>query len=388
MAIAALFLVPSGASTAGATTVGRVVTTATATAAAMYPSPSSHPIQHVVVIYLENEGTIAVNDYGNYEKYLSKTYGNATLFYAACHGSLANYVVAIAAVTNHCGDDAFQSYTNTTIGDLLASDRSNNFTWAQFAEALPANICASPDQTSGTFAFRHMPFLVFKDVTGNKSYCGSHVLNSAYLNGTVGNVGITSPDFVNFSFYSPNLCDDGLEVCGKTVPAQCASLKGGKTACIETTQADVWLQGFLGSMLNSTNPVEEYNVNHTMFIVTWDEDGNPTTYKGFPVAGLTAGNNFQSCQKSAPGTGYAVCAGHVFALVVDHYNRGVAPLGFKDAAYAIPETVEWLFDLQGKNGTGLDNVGAYDYLYRSLHPGFPSFASISGISGDGYSPGD
>jgi len=59
----------------------------------------------------------------------------------------------------------------------------------------------------------------------------------------------------------------------------------------------------------------------------------------------------------------------------------------KDSAYGIAATVEWLFNLQGRHGTGLDNVGKYDYLYLTTSPGFPTFASISGITGDGYSAG-
>ncbi|MGD0588844.1 MAG: hypothetical protein ABSA63_08655 [Thermoplasmata archaeon] len=58
-----------------------------------------------------------------------------------------------------------------------------------------------------------------------------------------------------------------------------------------------------------------------------------------------------------------------------------------DAAYGIAATVEWLFNLQGKHGTGLGNYGEYDYLYRTTSPGFPTFAPISGITGDGYSAG-
>jgi hypothetical protein len=52
----------------------------------------------------------------------------------------------------------------------------------------------------------------------------------------------------------------------------------------------------------------------------------------------------------------------------------------------IAATVEWLFGLQGPHGTGLDDYGEYDYLYRTTSPGFPTFASISGITSDGYGP--
>ncbi len=351
------------------------------------PVPSTHPIQHVVVIYLENEGVQAVNRYGMYERYLGATYGNATWFYSACHGSMSNYIAAVAAVTNYCGSDAYHNYTNTSLADLIQGDRAQAFTWAQFAENLPTNICSVPDQNTAMFVFRHTPLLLFANDTRNETYCQSHILGSSFFNGTSGSVGITSPDFANFSFYTPNLCDDGHNDCVTSVPARCASVHGSKTTCEEVAQADIWLQNFLGSLLNSTDPVVENNVNHTMFIVTWDEDGSPTTYQGYSVPGIVAGNNYQYCLKNGKPPGTAVCGGHVYALVIDHYNRGVAPMSRKDAAYGIAATVDWLFDLQGRNGTGLGNVGEYDYLYRNTSPGFPAFSSLSGITWDGYSPG-
>ena len=149
-----------------------------------FPPPTSHPIQHVVVIYLENEGSPAVNSYGPYERYLGATYGNLTSEYSACHGSLGNYLAAAAAETNLCSVDAFANYTNTTLGDLISGDRSTNLTWGQFAENLPANICATPDLNNGAFVFRHVPFLFFQNVTKNETYCESHVLDSSYFNGT------------------------------------------------------------------------------------------------------------------------------------------------------------------------------------------------------------
>jgi hypothetical protein len=292
----------------------------------------------------------------------------------------------VAAVTNNCGATSWYNYTNASLADLIAGDHSNAFTWAQFAENVPSNICANPNQNVGDFVVRHVPFLFFRNVTKNESYCKSHILGSSYFNGTTGSEGITSTHFVNFSFYSPNICHDGDSTCG-SVPAKCASFSGSKTECREVTQVDVWLKGFLGSMLNRTNRVERNNVNHTMFIVTWDEDGNPYTYGGYSVPGITSGNNYQYCKKAGAVAGYAVCGGHIYGLVIDHYNRGVAPMKQKDAAYGIAATVEWLYNLQGPHGTGLDNRGEYDYLHRTTSPGFPTFAPISGITGDGYSAG-
>ncbi len=380
--LAALFLFSIGASIVGET-AHPASPASVPLAVAGSPVPSSHPIQHVVVIYLENEGVGAVDQYGPYERYLGATYGNMTEMYSTCHASQSAYIAAVAAVTNNCGSATWYNYTNASLADLISGDQSNAFTWAQFAENLPPSICVNPDQNVGDFVVRHVPFLYFRNVTENQSFCQSHVLGNGYFNGTAGDEGITSTHFVNFSFYSPNICHDGDSTCG-SVPAKCASLSGSKIECREVTQVDVWLQGFLGSILNSTNGVERNNVNHTMFIVTWDEDGNPYTLGGYSVPGIISGDDYHYCKTAGAGAGYAVCGGQIYGLVIDHYNRGVAPMNQKDAAYGIAATVEWLFNLQGKHGTGLDNYGEYDYLYRTTSPGFPTFASISGITDDGY----
>lgn len=382
-----LFLVSAAPPIERNTTLSPAISLQPVTSAAV-PPPSTHPIQHVVVIFLENEGSPAVNKYGTYERYLGSTFGNDTWMYSACHGSPSNYLAAAAAVTNQCPSGVWTNYTNTSVADLISEDRSNSFTWAQFAEGLPSNICVTPNQNQGEFVFRHVPFLYFRNVTENQTFCRSHVLDSAYFNGTSGAEGITSPHFVNLSFYAPNMCDTGHSNCGSTVPSKCASLTGSsRTECRDVFQADSWLKGFLGSMLNSTNRVEENNVNHTMFIVTWDEDGNPTTTEGYAVAGITGGENYDYCYLRGNTPGYAVCGGHVYGLVVDHYNRGIAPMYHKDSPYGIAATIEWIFNLQGKHGTGLDNPGEYDYLYRTSLPGFPTLVSISGITSDGYAAG-
>jgi hypothetical protein len=67
-----------------------------------------------------------------------------------------------------------------------------------------------PDNTEGAeaadqFADRHEGFMYFPSVTANTAYCDAHVLSFQPLLGDL-HLASTTP---NFSFISPNLCNDG-----------------------------------------------------------------------------------------------------------------------------------------------------------------------------------
>jgi hypothetical protein len=327
--------------------------TASSGASALVSTNTTHPIQHVVVIVLENELRSEVFAHAPYERYLASTFGNATGQFAACHPSAPNYLDMVAAVTNQCGSDAWSNYTNSTLGNLLVA---KGFTWANYAEDLPLNACSTPGKaTSGAFATRHVPFLFFASVTGRPKYCAKHILPSNRFNDSMA---AGSP--LNFSFYSPNLCDDGHDGCG-----------GNTTNAQLTSQADHWLRDFLAPILNHTgaysSSAEQAAVNHTAFLITWDEGlGN---YGGFAVKGIAGGENYAWCQ-SQGAVGQAVCGGHVFLTVVSPYSHARR---FKshDSNPDIATTVEWLFGLKKLNNPGNYDTGG---LFPPLK-GLFSFAS-------------
>jgi hypothetical protein len=361
------------------------------------PSSSTHPIQHVVVIVLENEGSAAVARWGTYENYVAQRYGSAEDYYASCHHSAPNYLSMVAAVTNQCSNsagvsDSFHTYDNTSLGDLLVN---GGLSWGQFVESLPSTFtCSNPGASAGNglFALQHVPFAFFKNSTTRPpsaygpNYCSKHILSSNVFNGSAAG-GLDSTSFVNFSFYTPNLCDNGHNVC--TTSPGCPV---GNTTCYEVRQADKWLQGFLGPLLNGTGryahtPIVARNVAHTTFLIAYDESGNPLSYNGYAVRGDLRGNAHQYCLSSSnpASKGDAVCGGLVPLLVVSPDGPLREKMTAPAAPYSIAATVEWLFGLKGANGSGLDNPGHFDSFYRWVDPGFPTFEWLLGISGDGYS---
>jgi hypothetical protein len=356
-----------------------------------------HPIQHVVVIVLENEGASDVAKWGTYENYLAHHYGRASQFYAACHHSAPNYLAMISAETNQCNNsagisDGYHTYDNTTLGDLL---QRGGFTWGQFVESLPLTFnCLAPGTpgSTGLFALQHVPFAFFRNSTTSPppsygaNYCAKHIESSKVFQGS-GSGGVNSTSFVNFSFYTPNLCDDGHNRC--TTSPKCPS---GNTACDEVRQADTWLKNFLGPLLNGTgryadSPQEKKNVAHTAFLIAYDESANPTSYAGYAVRGVDRGNTYRYCLNSSnpQSKGDAVCGGLVPLIVVGPVRASGEKMTLHTSPFSVAATVEWLFNLGGPHGTGMDNPGHFDASYRWVGQGFPTFEWLLGISSNGYS---
>ncbi|MFI5417589.1 MAG: alkaline phosphatase family protein [Candidatus Lutacidiplasmatales archaeon] len=317
---------------------------------------AAHPIQHVVVVVLENEQLKQVIGHGPYERYLAGTYGNVSGLIASCHPSAPNYLAMISAETNQCGTDAYNSYNNTTILDRLSGA---GFSWASYAENLPSGTCASPGgTTTAMFVPHHVPALFFSNVTANRTFCRQHVLGSGAFNKTVANGTLPT-----FSFFTPNMCDNGHNGCGTN-----------HTSAQQVAQADAWLNGFLSPILNHSGKFsskgEQTLVNHTAFLILWDEGTGSNA--GYTITGITSGENYAWCQANGA-KGDAVCGGHIFAVVVSPYSLGRS-FTSRDSDSGIAATVEWLFHL-----APLGNPGSFD-----TSRGFPAMKSIFSFRSDGY----
>jgi hypothetical protein len=323
--------------------------------AAALKAPDTPYVQHVVVVVLENEVLSEVKAHGHYETYLAGTYGNVTNQYAACHPSAPNYLSIVSAETFQCGSDNWNNYTNTTLMDQV---HAAGLTWGAYAESLPSNACTSPGTaTIGLFATRHVPALYFANVTASASSCDTHVLSSNVFNDSVANGTLR-----NFSFYTPNLCDDGHNGCG-----------GNTTNAQMTSQADTWLKDWLSPILNHTgkysSPKEQALINHTAFLLTWDEGTGSNA--GFGSGGIKGGDNYAWCQQNGA-TNDAICGGHIYTAIVSPYSLHRS-FTTKDSTYGITATIEWLLHLKP-----LDNPGHYDQ--RVLFPAYKGLFNFTSNS--------
>jgi hypothetical protein len=260
-----------------------------------------------------------------------------------------------SAVVNQCGSDAWHNDTNKTLGNELDAAR---LTWGAYAENLPTTACSSPGSAStGLFATKHVPALYSKSVLTNQTYCHAHVMGSNAFNNSVANGTLR-----NYSYYTPNLCNDGHDGCGGNISFRQL-----------TAQADVWLKDWLAPMLNHTGRFsgakEQAVMNHTAFLVTWDE--GLLSNAGFKLPAITGGDNYLWCGQNGA-RGDAVCGSHIYTAIVSKYSLH-RTFATNDSHYGLCRTVEWLYHLRP-----LGNPGQMDN-----QTGFPAMKSLFNFTRNG-----
>ncbi len=297
----------------------------TAAPAAPKVSCTPHCVEHVVVIVLENAKLSSTLTTGAYLDYLWTHYGRATSYFGVCHPSAANYLSMTNGRSLQCGNDNHTVHSVKNVVDLLGV---KGLSWAAYQESMPSPCVAS---NSGEYVARHDPFVSYHDIVTRPTFCDKHVVNSSGFNSSV-----AKGQLDNYSFYTPNLYD------------------GGHTPR-SVADASSWLQGFLSPILNHTgrfsSAAERSTINHTAFLIVYDESGTSDT-SGFSAGGTT------------------IAGGHVYFSVVSPYSLHRS-YTLNATHYNLDSTVEWLFHL-GSDG-GYDGTSA-----------FPAMASLFSFSSNGY----
>jgi phosphatidylinositol-3-phosphatase len=206
-------------------------------------------IAHVIIILMENEEESSVigNASAPYQNGLASTYALAGNYFGVAHPSLPNYMALIAGSTFGVNSDCLPSQCSlpshvTTIASLLGS---HGLTWKEYAESMPAN-CSQVNSADGLYWTKHNPFVYFGSITGNNgtgptsSYCDSHVVSMDQFY-----VDLQAGDLPNYSFITPNICDD----------AHSCPLSVG----------DQWLSTLVPKIINSSS------FSTTAVFITYDE---------------------------------------------------------------------------------------------------------------------
>jgi hypothetical protein len=426
------YIVTTTSSAVSGSAANGVVEVSTATTIHLtFTSTSANPIQHVVIIMLENENVKDVTDFGPYENYLAHSYASAPDFHAACHDSQPNYQAIISAESNSCSSTASDeypseagslyhndpsslgdhgSYKNMTLADSLMNStnwKSTGFTWAQYAEDLPNSICSTPYQNSSIFVERHAPFLAQTDLFGYGD-CAQHVFGLE--NGTTSfNSTLSNGELLNFSMIAPNLCDNGHDDCNGSIWQLAHPVKKPPknlpSSITVGEQADVWLKQFLTPILNYStdaaspyhnNAVADADIQHTVFFVLYDEAGGSVTVStnrhGYAIQSLTSGNNPQATSVGCHPKSNPICGGPVYfaAIVPSAYlTKAGVTFAVDDSDYGLTATIEWLFGLPHFSLTtsgGFHNPGHFDNIPISSTDmnGFPIMQGLFDLSSNGY----
>jgi hypothetical protein len=323
-----------------ATLAAARVTSARAAAERSKPKPYEQPkIRHVFVIVLENEDYASTFGEPASDPYLAQTLPaqGALLedYYATGHESNDNYISLVSGQPPNpdnqadCQDfDEFllpQTLSDgveegigcvypenvENIGTQLSADK---LTWKGYEQDMgndpnrEAAACGHPalnakDETQDAvegdgYATRHDPFVYFKSVIDNQSYCDAHVVAMGSPTGVMpanalhGETGLatdlksarSTPDF---SFITPNLCDDGHDY-------PCANQPSGASALADIDSfLETWVPKITGSPAFRKNGLLE---------ITFDESDGPQSDSS-SCCGETAGPDSPLPGITGPGGG-------------------------------------------------------------------------------------
>lgn len=262
--------------------------------------PTPARLQHVVVIVEENKPASSVigNPDAPFVNALAQAGAQAQQYSAVAHPSLPNYLAltsgTTAGITSDCNPPG-GSCLDT--GPNLAEELdSAGHSWRMYAESMPA-----PCTTANTsrYAVKHNPFLYFPSVTNDAAYCAWHDVPYDRFASDLA----TTTSLPDFSFISPDLCDDMHD---------CSIATG-----------DAWLQANVPRILASA----AFTRQRSLLVITFDEGDQADNVVTCIFAGSAARVHTVS---AAPFTHYSL-------LRTIELEWGLAPLSAEDAS-ATPMT--------------------------------------------------
>lgn len=228
--------------------------------------PTSSYFDYVVTIVMENQGlsnTYGAHCSGNctYITQLADNYSLALNYSAVGHLSLPNYI-ALTGGGNYSGppfnQDCFPQSKGCIVSayNIVDSIESSGRTWKAYTEDYTGgcSLSGTPFYTS-----QHNPFVYYSDVYHDAARCGRIVDanpgGSGYLAlptqllSDLNSVTTAS----NYMLLSPNVCDDGHDVCGPLNNP--------------VSQQNQYLSLVVPSILNSTI----FRTERAALFVVWDE---------------------------------------------------------------------------------------------------------------------
>ena len=260
---------------------------------------------HVIIVVMENEGTSQALADPRIAS-LAKEAAWLSNYHALAHPSLPNYLALVAGTTFGVTRDHVE--TPLKVESIVDRLEEKGLTWKSYAEDFPGgcflrseagSVRLTPRATpTALYAKRHVPLLNFASVQTNSRRCSRVVNADQFLADARGN------RLPNYSFYSPNLVDDGHDAPLST--------------------ASAWLQRFVHEFKGTTAARRR-----TLLVVVWDEGGG----KDNGVLAMLFGDVVKPARYSTALTHYSV-------LRTIEENFGLAPLADGDGhASTLPSSI-------------------------------------------------
>ena len=269
---------------------------------------SGKHFDHVVIVVLENQGAREALADANIAS-LVKGGAWFSNYYGLAHPSLPNYLAIVAGSTFGVERDHLPApLKSPTIVDRL---EQRGLTWKSYAEDYPGKCflgsvagegrITPKAKPSALYAKKHVPLLEFESIQKNPARCARVVNAREFMRDA------RSGHLPNYSFYSPNVFNDGHDTSLGT--------------------ASAWLKGFVQSFRGTLGMHQR-----TLLVVTWDEGGEEDSRHN-QVLTIFLGDVVN------PGR-YDAKLSHFSLLRTIEDNFGVEPLTKGDrTAAAMPATV-------------------------------------------------
>jgi hypothetical protein len=214
------------------------------------------PFGHIVIVMLENANYSSVVGETAAMPYLNSliaSFGLATQYYANTHPSIGNYEMLVTGQVLTNDDSETPASFPISVDNIVRELSANSKTWKAYAEDLP--YVGYIGGNSGNYAVRHVPLAYLTDVQDSAAGREGLVPFTQFA------TDLASGQLPNFSFVTPNLCDDAHN-CALSV-------------------ADTWLKTNIAPLLTST-PFKEDG----LLIITFDESASDDTHGGGRVAAV------------------------------------------------------------------------------------------------------
>jgi len=353
-------------------------------------SASLPPIRHIWIVVMENEGIASTFDVAS--SYLgSLTHRGALVdkYYAVAHQSLPNYIALIGGqgpTPQTQGDcQVYQDVTPGTVasgnghqaqgdGCVYPTDyhtvadqlTAAGLTWKGYMEdmGLDSNrdtpvTCKSPTnnptndptqtaEAQDQYAARHDPFMYYHTIVDSPACKTNVVTLQSASNGLLHDLGSISTT-PNYSFISPNLCDDGHD-SGCKGPDVAGDSTGGMVA------VNHWLEAYVPPILSSPAYKKD-----GMLVITFDE----VDPKQADTSTAASCCNEPLAADGQPAGGYGEGGGIVGALVLSPFVAPNTKTENPYNHYSLLRTVEDVLHLRGGDDqpTAAGHVGlAGDYF--------------------------
>ena len=272
------------------------------------PGPPTSPIQHVMIVMLENQSFPAVVGPKSKAPYENGTLavqcGLATTMFGVTHTSAANYLATTAgtfpaSTVGGCGTVKACSSTSDNLFRQLSYAPGS---WRAYEESMP-----SPCFGAGAPGYKigHNPALFY-----HLAACSRSDMAVPDLTAQSGALweDLSSQTMPSLAWVTPNLTDDG---------------EGPQTVAA----ADAWLQRFLTTV--AATPA--YQSGSLLVVVTYDEGTGPDSKRG------------EDCTNQAADVAGLQGSCHIAAFVVYPWASGADPTFFDH--YSLTRTVEEIFGL-------------------------------------------